>query len=68
MKAFKNVPRFFRLVWETHRGMTLGNIGLRVLQAAMPVAQLYVGKLIIDEVIAQAALDAGLRDIGMLMA
>jgi ATP-binding cassette subfamily B protein len=66
LKAFKNVPRFFRLVWETHRGMTLGNIGLRVLQAAMPVAQLYVGKLIIDEVIAQAALDAALRDTGAL--
>ena len=62
LKAYRNVPRFLRLVWETHRGMALGNVLLRVVQAAMPVAQLYVGKLIIDAVVQLAALPAGERD------
>ena len=31
--------------------MTLSNIILRIIKSAIPVAQLYVGKLIIDEVI-----------------
>jgi ATP-binding cassette subfamily B protein len=66
LRAYRNVPRFLRLVWETHRGMALGNVLLRVLQAAMPVAQLYVGKLIIDAVVLQAGLPAGERDTSEL--
>lgn len=66
LKAYRNVPRFLRLVWETHRGMALGNILLRVVQAAMPVAQLYVGKLIIDAVVVQAGLPAGERETSEL--
>ena len=31
--------------------LTLSNIILRILKAAIPLSQLYVGKLIIDEVI-----------------
>jgi ATP-binding cassette subfamily B protein len=65
-KAYRNVPRFLRLVWETHPGMALGNVLLRVVQAAMPVLQLYVGKLILDEVIAQAGLAAAARDTAQL--
>ncbi len=51
LKALRTVPRFFRLIWQTHRGMAAGNILLRLLESTMPVLQLYVGKLIIDEVI-----------------
>ncbi|MEZ4883211.1 MAG: ABC transporter ATP-binding protein [Chitinophagales bacterium] len=50
-KALGNIPKFFRLIWETSRMMTLGNVILRVLQAGVPLTMLYVGKLIIDEVI-----------------
>jgi len=50
-KALRNLPRFLRMVWETHRGMTIGNITLRIVKAAIPLAMLYVGKEIIDEVI-----------------
>lgn len=47
----RNIPRLFRLIWQTSRPMTLGNIILRLLQSAFPLAMLYVGKLIIDEVV-----------------
>ncbi|MEO6894991.1 MAG: ABC transporter ATP-binding protein [Ginsengibacter sp.] len=49
--ALSNLPRFFKMVWETNRWYTLLNIILRLLRSAIPVSILYVGKLIIDEVI-----------------
>ena len=49
--ALGNLPRFFKLVWETHKGYTILNALLRLLRSAIPVAILYVGKLIIDEVV-----------------
>lgn len=51
LEALKNLPRFLGLIWETHKGLTLTNITLRLLQAGIPVSTLYIGKLIIDEVI-----------------
>jgi ATP-binding cassette subfamily B protein len=50
--ALRNLPRFFALVWQTSRGLTITNILLRITRAAIPVAMLYVGKLIIDQVVA----------------
>ncbi len=49
--AFKNLPKFFGLIWETSKSMTIANIALRLLRSAIPLAMLYVGKLIIDEVV-----------------
>jgi ATP-binding cassette subfamily B protein len=49
--ALKNIPRFFRLIWETSPSLTLVNIGLRVLKSLFAPAILYVGKLIIDEIV-----------------
>jgi ATP-binding cassette, subfamily B, bacterial len=49
--ALKNLPKFFKLIWETSKGMTIGNLLLRLVKASLPLAMLYVGKLIIDEVI-----------------
>ena len=51
VKALSNLPRFFRLVWETSPGIMVGNVVLRVAKSAIPVAILYVGKLIIDQVV-----------------
>lgn len=53
VSAFRNLPRFFRMIWQTSRWMTLGNILLRIVKAAIPVIMLWVGKLIIDEIIFQ---------------
>ncbi len=49
--ALKNLPEFFKLIWETNKYMTIGNILLRVIKAAIPLLVLYVGKEIIDEII-----------------
>ena len=49
--ALKNLPKFFRLIWETSPAMTIGNLILRLVKSALPLSMLYIGKLIIDEVI-----------------
>jgi ATP-binding cassette subfamily B protein len=49
--ALGNLPRFFRLVWNTSPFITLINAILRIVRSAIPVAILYVGKLIIDQVV-----------------
>lgn len=51
VNALKNIPEFFRLIWETSRSMTIGNIILRAIKSAVPLTMLYIGKEIIDEII-----------------
>jgi len=51
LAALRNLPRFFRLVWETSPRIMIANSILRIFRSAIPVAILYVGKLIIDQVI-----------------
>ncbi|MEP7252067.1 MAG: ABC transporter ATP-binding protein [Ginsengibacter sp.] len=57
--ALKNLPRFFKMVWQTNHWYTIINAVLRLIRSAIPVAILYVGKLIIDEVIALSKGSAG---------
>lgn len=49
--ALRNLPPFLKLVWQTSPSLTAGDLVLRLLRALLPVVTLYVGKLIIDEVI-----------------
>jgi len=49
--AMRNLPPFLREIWDSSPSMTLASLGLRLLRALMPVATLYVGKLIIDEAV-----------------
>ena len=49
--ALGNLPAFFKLVWQTSPLLTLTNALLRIIRSAIPVAILYVGKLIIDQVV-----------------
>ena len=63
LEALRYVPLLVRLVWETNRGLSTLMLVLRVAQSGIPVATLWVGKLIIDTVI---ALRAGPRDYGAL--
>ena len=51
LQALKLLIPFFRMIWSTSPSLTLSNILLRLFKAAIPLGQLYVGKLIIDEVI-----------------
>jgi ATP-binding cassette, subfamily B, bacterial len=49
--ALRNLPRFFTLIWQTSRRFTLINVVLRLVKSVIPLAMLYVGKLIIDEIV-----------------
>ncbi|HEX9950521.1 MAG TPA: ABC transporter ATP-binding protein [Rubricoccaceae bacterium] len=53
--ALKYLPPLFRLVWATSPGLTAATVALRLVRAFVPVAVLYVGKLVVDEVVAVAA-------------
>src|SRR4030095_5334271 len=50
--ALRYIPPLLKLVWETHRGYTAAMAVLRLMRAGVPVATLWVGKLIIDTVVA----------------
>ena len=49
--AIRNIAPFLRGIWATSPGLTLASLGLRLVRALLPVATLYVGKLIIDEAV-----------------
>jgi ATP-binding cassette subfamily B protein len=52
--ALRNLPPFIKLVWQASPGMTAANLALRIVRALLPVVMLYIGKLIIDEVVGLA--------------
>src|SRR4051812_23931247 len=49
--AMRYVPALLVLVWDTDRWLTFATAVLRIVRAFVPVAALWIGKLIIDEVI-----------------
>jgi len=55
LEALRYVPALFRLIWRTHRGYTTAMIVLRVVRSVVPVTTFWVGKLILDSVIAAKA-------------
>jgi len=52
--ALKNIRPFFSMVWTASRRYTILNASLRLVKSVVPLVTLYIGKLIIDEVIIQA--------------
>ncbi|WP_405405575.1 ABC transporter ATP-binding protein [Paracoccus sp. Ld10] len=50
--ALKNIPPFLAMVWRASPALTLAMVVLRLIRALVPVAMLWVGKLIIDQVVA----------------
>lgn len=54
--ALKNLRPFFSMVWQASPAYTLANALLRLVKSVIPLVTLYIGKLIIDEVIAQSNL------------
>lgn len=50
-KALGNLPSFLKEVYQTSPALTVGNTLLRLIRSAMPLLALYIGKLIIDEVL-----------------
>jgi len=52
LQALRYLPALFRLIWRTHRGYTSAMVVLRVMRSVVPVMTFWVGKLILDAVIA----------------
>lgn len=49
--ALRHLPRLFRMIWETNKWMTIGNVALRLVKSVIPLTMLYIGKEIIDEIV-----------------
>ena len=54
--ALKNIPPFLRMVWQASPALTVAMILLRLIRALLPISMLWLGKLIIDEVVRLLAL------------
>ena len=49
--ALQTLPAFVVLLWRTSHVLTIGSLALRLARAGLPIAALFVAKLIIDEVL-----------------
>lgn len=56
---WRNTAKTCHLVFATHRGIALGIVGLTLVQGFMPLAQAWVGKLIVDGVVHAIQTKAG---------
>src|SRR3954465_3597620 len=56
LQAMRHLPKLLRMVWETEPRYVVGILVLRVARSAVPLAVLWIGKLIVDEVVHGIAL------------
>src|SRR6059058_4925526 len=63
LEALRYLPALFRLIWRTHRGYTTAIVALRIVRSVVPVATFWVGKLILDSVIAAKAGTSSLSNV-----
>jgi ATP-binding cassette, subfamily B, bacterial len=66
--ALRPVPRLIKLVWDTQPVYTATMIALRLVRSVVPVINLWVAKLIIDEVILLARTGGSSRHLWVLVA
>ena len=52
LAALRSIPRFVKLVWSTKPSYAVGIVAVRVVLGLTPITMLWVGKLIIDAVVA----------------
>ncbi|MFC5577653.1 ABC transporter ATP-binding protein [Lysobacter niabensis] len=62
--ALGNLPPFLKQIWATSPGLTLATLGLRLVRAFLPIATLYIGKLIIDEAVRLVGAGASYETLG----
>ncbi|MBC3845877.1 ABC transporter ATP-binding protein [Winogradskyella echinorum] len=55
--ALVYIPRFFKEIWKVNKKLFLLSAFCRLIGALLPVIILWVGKLIIDEIILQVSID-----------
>jgi ATP-binding cassette subfamily B protein len=65
--ALAYLPPFVRLVWQTSRGLTIAMGVLRLARAFLPLATLWIGKLIIDAVVGYRASTPDYRHLAALV-
>ena len=63
LAALRYIPALFRLIWRTHRGYAAVMIVLRVVRSVIPVTTFWVGKLILDSVIAAKSGNGSLSQV-----
>ncbi|HWL39888.1 MAG TPA: hypothetical protein VNO75_06585, partial [Gemmatimonadaceae bacterium] len=66
--ALRYIPALARLIWRTHRGYAAAILVLRVLRSVVPVATFWVGKLILDAVLAAKAGTGPISDVWSYLA
>ncbi len=59
MGALTNLPRFLKLVYQTSPWITISNAVIRLCLSVLPLVMLWVGKLIIDQVVNLVRHDGG---------
>jgi ATP-binding cassette subfamily B protein len=68
IRALRNLPPILKLVWNSGPLLTFTGVVLRLVTALVPVASLWVGKLIIDRVVSSIRTPAGVPgDIWILL-
>jgi ATP-binding cassette subfamily B protein len=68
LAALRYIPALFRLIWRTHRGYAAVMIVLRVVRSVIPVTTFWVGKLILDSVIAAKSGNGSLSQVWRYLA
>lgn len=56
--ALRNLLPFLAMVWRTSPHLMAGSLALRLTRALLPIVSLYIGKLIIDDVVALVQMPA----------
>lgn len=68
LQALNMLPRFIREIYHVNKGLFISNFISRILSALTPFAILWVGKLIIDEIVLQVGLsDKSLNNLWILV-
>lgn len=65
--ALRYIPPLLKMVWETSSSYTLAMVILRILRSFIPVATLWIGKLIIDGVVQMRGTTPNFQYLGKLI-
>ena len=55
LSSFRNISPLIKLIWETSPPLIIATVLFRLVRAMLPLAALWVGKLIIDAVVARSS-------------
>jgi len=67
LRAVRYLPPLMRMVWQTSRPYCIAMIVLRLMRSLVPVATLWISKLIIDTVVAGRAVNADYHHLWKLV-